>query len=419
MVAHNSPGKGHAPQPAAMSVSDSAMDMLTLVANETTISRAQLARSLKLAPSTVSLRVNELMEAGLVVETGEGSSTGGRKPRSLQLNHRAGHVLVADLGSRHVRVGMMDLAGTLLATESAAVDVATGPEATLTAIAAMMDSLAAGNSSGLLRGVGLALPGPVDFAAGWVDSPARMPGWHRFPIRDWMSAHFNSPVFCDNDANVMALAEHALRKNSEDHPKKPVNTLFIKAGAAIGCGLVANGEVYRGSTGTAGDITHVRVKAAGERACTCGNFGCLETIASGSAVVADLVAKGVEVSNLTEVVALANMADALATTSVRTAGRMLGEMLCSIVNFANPDHVILGGALSQVEPYVAAIRSQLYEGCHPLATKNLTIEKSIAGPHAGMIGVGLLSLRELLRTNVLVPQLDEPGHQPAATPSRG
>jgi predicted NBD/HSP70 family sugar kinase len=406
MAAHSPTSTSTSSLPPALAVSDSAMDMLALVAAETTVSRAQLARVLKLAPSTVSLRVNELLDAGLVVESGEGSSTGGRKPRSLQLNHQAGHVLVADFGSRHVRVGMMDLSGTLLATETATIDVAAGPEATLSTISALMETLASGNSSGVLRGIGMALPGPVDYAAGWVDSPARMPGWHRFPIRDWMSAHFNVPVFCDNDANMMALAEHALRQNSEEHPKKPVNTLFIKAGAAIGCGLVANGEVYRGSTGTAGDITHVRVKAAGERACTCGNLGCLETIASGSAVVAELVAKGVDVADLKDVVDLANMSDANATTSVRTAGRMLGEMLCSIVNFVNPDHVILGGALSQVEPYVAAIRSQLYEGCHPLATKNLTIEKSIAGSHAGMIGVGLLSLRELLRTNVLMPQLD-------------
>ncbi|MGA7205874.1 MAG: ROK family transcriptional regulator [Specibacter sp.] len=406
MAAHSPLATSTTSRPQALAVSDSAMDMLALVAAETTVSRAQLARVLKLAPSTVSLRVNELLDAGLVVESGEGSSTGGRKPRSLQLNHQAGHVLVADFGSRHVRVGMMDLSGSLLATETGTIDVAAGPEATLATIAALMENLASGNSSGVLRGIGMALPGPVDYAAGWVDSPARMPGWHRFPIRDWMSAHFNVPVFCDNDANMMALAEHALRQNSEEYPKKPVNTLFIKAGAAIGCGLVANGEVYRGSTGTAGDITHVRVKAAGERACTCGNLGCLETIASGSAVVAELMAKGVNVADLKDVVELANMADANATTSVRTAGRMLGEMLCSIVNFVNPDHVILGGALSQVEPYVAAIRSQLYEGCHPLATKNLTIEKSIAGPQAGMIGVGLLSLRELLRTNVLMPQLD-------------
>jgi predicted NBD/HSP70 family sugar kinase len=383
----------------AMAVSESAMDLLAIVAAESSVSRAQLARDLKLAPSTISLRVNELLDAGLVVEAGQGTSTGGRKPRSLQLNHQAGHVLVADLGSRHVRVGMMDLAGTLVATESAPLDVAEGPEATLSAIAAVMEALSSANSSGILRGVGMALPGPVDVEAGWVDSPARMPGWHRFPIRDWMSARFNVPVYCDNDANMMAFGEHTLRQNAAGQAKKPVNTLFIKAGAAIGCGLVANGEVYRGSTGTAGDITHVRVKAAGDRACTCGNFGCLETIASGSAVVAELVSKGVDVADLNAVVELANRADALATTSVRTAGRLLGEMLCSIVNFTNPDFVILGGALSQVEPYVAAIRSQLYEGCHPLATKNLTIEQSIAGSQAGMIGVGIHCLRELLSSS--------------------
>lgn len=384
-------------------VSEPAMALLALVAEESNISRAQLARTLKLAPSTVSLRVNELLDSGLVVESGEGTSTGGRKPRSLQLNYHAGHVLVIDLGSRHVRVGIMDLSGTLIDHTSADIDVVDGPEATLATIAALMDGLRSGHADTALRGIGVSLPGPVDFENGWVDSPARMPGWHLFPIRGWLNHKYKVPVFCDNDANMMALAEHLLRQNGSPLPKKTVNTLFIKAGAAIGCGLVANGEVYRGSTGTAGDITHVRVRAAGDRACSCGNQGCLETIASGQAVVADLIAKGEDVHSLAEVIERANMAEPLATTSVRTAGRMLGEMLCSIVNFTNPDYVILGGALSQVDPFVAAIRSQLYEGCHPLATKNLTIERSIAGAQAGMLGVGHLCLRELLRTNTLMP----------------
>lgn len=387
---------------ATTQVSEAAMALLALVAEEPNISRAQLARTLKLAPSTVSLRVHELLDSGLVVESGEGTSTGGRKPRSLQLNYHAGHVLVIDLGSRHVRVGIMDLSGTLLEDISADIDVADGPESTLATIAELMDSRHFAHSDAALRGIGVSLPGPVDFEMGWVDSPARMPGWHQFPIRGWLHDRYGVPVFCDNDANMMALAEHVLRQNGSPAPKKPVNTLFIKAGAAIGCGLVANGEVYRGSTGTAGDITHVRVRAAGDRACSCGNQGCLETIASGQAVVAELVAKGEDVHSLSEVVERANMAEPLATTSVRTAGRMLGEMLCSIVNFTNPDYVVLGGALSQVDPFVAAIRSQLYEGCHPLATKNLAIERSIAGAQAGMIGVGHLCLRELLRTNTLV-----------------
>lgn len=397
------PGNRGAAAPAQQSVSDPALELLALVATESAVSRAELARVLKVAPSTVSLRVNELLSAGLLVETGDGNSTGGRKPRSLQLNHSAGHVLVADLGAHHVRVGVMDLSGALLASDAIELDVAQGPEKSLATIAGLFDELAAGISSSTLRGVGIALPGPVDYDAGCVDSPARMPGWHRFPIRDWLAGHYNVPVFCDNDANMMALAEHTLRQTSAEHGKKPRNTLFIKAGAAIGCGLIADGLVYRGSTGTAGDITHVRVRAAGDRACSCGNLGCLETVASGSAIVADLVAAGIDVADLSAVVELANNADAVATTQIRGAGRLLGEMLCSIVNFVNPDYVVLGGALAQVEPYVAAIRSQLYEGCHPLATKNLTIEKSLAGPHAGMIGIGVLSLREVLRSSTLVP----------------
>ena len=172
--------------------------------------------------------------------------------------------------------------------------------------------------------------------------------------------------------------------------------MFLKAGAAIGCGLILQGQLYRGATGAAGDIAHVQVTAAGELPCACGNRGCLETVTSGNAIVAELAAAGLAVRDLNDVVRHSHSGDIRTTTRLRSAGKLLGQTLSTVVNFINPSLVVLGGGLSQAEPYIAAIKSQLYAGCHPLATKDLRIEDSLAGSQAGLLGAGQQCLRSVL-----------------------
>ncbi|WP_131824190.1 ROK family protein, partial [Mycobacteroides abscessus] len=129
-------------------------------------------------------------------------------------------------------------------------------------------------------------------------------------------------------------------------------TITIKAGSAIGAGIVIDGRLYRGSTGAAGDITHVRIDAAGDTPCSCGNTGCLETVASGAALVRILSTAGVDVSSTADVVRLASDAHPATTRAVRMAGRYLGEVLAANVNFFNPDAVYLGGILSTLDPFI-------------------------------------------------------------------
>ncbi|WP_166354959.1 ROK family transcriptional regulator [Phytoactinopolyspora limicola] len=376
---------------------------MTLLATGQITSRSDIARELGLAPSTVSLRVNELIETGIIVEAGTGRSTGGRRPRVLELNRTAGHVLVADLGGKHARVALVDLLGQPRQVEEVELDITEGPPAVLDRLATALTAMAKTGDSrtrgpepssdpglGDLRGTALTLPGPVDVDHGWVDSPSRMPGWHRFPVRDWLVERFGVPCVIENDANAMALAAHHAHQPSIRH------SIFAKAGTAIGCGLVIDGVIHRGSTGAAGDLTHVRVAAADHRACSCGNAGCLETIASGSALVQHVRADGMDVHTTTDVVAAARDADPIATTRIRSAGRALGETLSPVVNFVNPDAVFLGGVLSVVEPFVAAVRSQLYEGCHPLVTRDLYIGQSPVGIDAGVLGASRAILDHVL-----------------------
>jgi predicted NBD/HSP70 family sugar kinase len=364
--------------------------VLDLIAAGQARSRTELTELTGAAASTISLTVQNLIGAGLVAEEGTGESTGGRPRKFLRIGGDSGYVVAADIGGNHARIGVVEAGGRPIDVSTIEFSINEGPEAGLSRLAIAFDALISARPAGSLRGIGIALPGPVDVVGGFVESPARMPGWNRFPVRDWLENRFPVPAIVDNDANLMALGEHAV------HGPERQQSIMIKAGSAIGGGIIAGGTIYRGATGAAGDITHVRIDAAGTTPCTCGNTGCLDTVASGTALVRILNEAGVDVSTTAEVVALAADGHPLATRAVRDAGRYLGEVLSANVNFFNPNAVYLGGILSTLDPFVAAVRSQLYEGCHPLATQHLVIERTSLGADAGLVGAGSLALQHAL-----------------------
>ncbi|MHC3469668.1 ROK family transcriptional regulator [Streptomyces sp. 7R007] len=368
-------------------VSTLAERVLELLASGQATTRTEIAALLGAAPSTISFTVGQLLEFGLVAEEGTVSSAGGRPRKVLRLGGSDGFAVAADIGGRHARVGVALPGGGATDVRTVPFNTADGPDAALVALADTLDALADQHGRRLLRGVGLCLPGPVDVDSGVVTLPARMPGWNRFPVRAWMEERFGVPVAIENDANCMAVGEHSVR------PVEHRQAIMVKSGTGIGAGIIADGRLYRGGTGASGEITHVRVEAAHDIPCSCGNTGCLETVASGAALVRILRERGLEVSSTEDVVRLASDADPEATRAVRQAGRYLGQVLAANVNFFNPDAVYLGGILSTLEPFVAAVRSQLYEGCHPLVTEHLVIERARLGADAGLAGAGRFALQ--------------------------
>ncbi|MEU8347209.1 ROK family protein [Actinomadura meyerae] len=361
--------------------------LVRLVATGRAESRAELARLSGLAASSVSLRVEQLITAGLFAEEGAGASRGGRRPRRLRLARQAGVFLVADLGAHHARLAVADLAGAPLAVSDLRCDIAAGPEATLTLVVDSLRALARGQ--GLadvpVRGIGIGLPGPVDPATGQVVSPSRMPGWNDFPVRDHVGGRTGVPVLVENDANLMAVGEHRRSWPSLD------NLMVIKLGSGIGCGVIVDGRLHRGR-GAAGDISHVRILSEATVDCSCGHPDCLEAHASGAALAAALTAQGIAVEHPSQIVDLVADGVPQATSAVRTAGRLIGDVLTALVNFFNPDALVIGGSLSNAEPLVATIRGVIYERCLPLATRNLEIATSRAGRDASVLGAGRLLL---------------------------
>ncbi|WP_421015107.1 ROK family protein [Glutamicibacter creatinolyticus] len=378
-----------------------AADIIHRIAVEP-VTRSALAREFELAPSTISAKVNELTEAGLIVEGGAALSRGGRPGKLLTLRYQSGRLGVISMGSRHARVGVADMSRKILSIREARIDVGQGVDATLDTLWAALRQVAA-EDGGQLLAVGLCLPGPVDVERGVVVSPSRMPGWHNQPVAEMARQKMGIPVNMDNDANLAALGEYLTRGDDA-----AANSITLIAGSGIGSGIMANGELFRGSSYAAGDITHTKVEAAGDRLCSCGNRGCLETIASGAAIVRDLAAVGTHVDDIHDVIQLVRDGHPAANGVVREAGRQLGLALSTVVNFFNPGDVYLTGTLSSASVYVAAVRSQLYERCLPMATSGLRVEAAMAGAHAGLIGAAEIALIELLSQPSLPAEFSDP-----------
>ena len=367
-------------------------ELLSLIRAGTAVTRADLARHTGLARSTVAQRVDALLASGLLLEAGDTPSTGGRPATMLAFNHQAGVVLVADLGATHARVAVTDLAGTTLAERAGDLDIALGPAEVLKWVSARFHELLdqTAHAPVDVRGIGIGVPGPVEFDTGRPVNPPIMPGWDGFDIPGWFADRYGAPVLVDNDVNIMARGEHWV------HWRRTPHLLFVKVGTGIGCGIVADGHIHRGARGAAGDIGHIR--ATGEDViCACGNIGCLEAVAGGHALATRLAASGVEAQNSRDVVRLVHEGNVKATQMVRAAGRTLGEVLAGTVNFFNPAVIVIGGDIAEAHAQLlAGVREGIFSRSLPLATRDLRVVPCRLGDRAGITGAAITAIEQVL-----------------------
>jgi predicted NBD/HSP70 family sugar kinase len=376
-------------------------------------SRAELARVTGLARSTVSQRVDALLGLGLLIEQGGGPSTGGRPPTQLAFDAASGVVLCADLGATHCRLAVSDLDCTVLAEVPAETNIASGPDVVLPWLLDRFGELLteAGRTASDVRGIGIGVPGPVEFAAGRSVSPPIMPGWDGVPIPAAFADRYPGvPVLVDNDVNVMALGEYWTywRHDVDD-------LLFVKVATGIGCGIVAHGMIHRGADGTAGDLGHVQIADAGDVLCRCGNRGCVEAVASGGALARELEASGIEAKDTRDVVALVRAGNPQALTLVRQAGRLVGEVLAGAVNFFNPSVIVIGGDLAHAhEQFFAGAREVVYRRSTALATQHLELTRSRLDDRAGVIGCAVTVVEQILSPAAIDAGLSPPVEEATA-----
>jgi glucokinase-like ROK family protein len=376
-------------------------------------SRTEIVERTGLSRSTVAQRLGELFSYGLVDEDGHAPSTGGRRPRHLRFRAEAGRILTADLGASSIDVALADLGANILEHRAEPADIATGPEAILGRVEILFDQLteSAGQTDGAVWGMGIGIPGPVEFNTGKPVAPPIMPGWDGYPIRERFETRFNAPVWVDNDVNLMAMGEwrHGLAAGHS-------NVVFVKIGTGIGAGLISDGVLHRGAQGAAGDIGHVQVSDDRGVICRCGNVGCLEAVAGGAALATAglLLAKGGESPRLSSMldrdgslsaISVAEAAahgDSASLELITGAGRMVGRTLATVVNFFNPSLVVIGGGVAGAgDSLLAAIREAVYRRSLPLATRQLHIAPSALGGAAGVTGAAAVVADELFGADEL------------------
>ena len=367
-------------------------DLFQILRDGKARTRSELAAMTGLARSTVAARVDSLVKLGLVGPVGDAVSTGGRPSSQFAINASGRVVLGVDIGASHARIAVCDLTGAMIDHDSVAIEISEGPEAVLGWVeksgAALLERHAA--KRGLLA-IGVGLPGPVEHSTGLPIDPPIMPGWDRYDVPAHLGRTFDVPVLVDNDVNIMALGERDVSWPGVDH------FIFVKVATGIGSGVISGGYLQRGAQGIAGDIGHVYVPSGKDILCRCGNFGCLEAVASGPAIARTLQEQGLDVETSQDVIDLVRAGNTAAVRAVREAGRVIGEVLTTCVSIINPAVIVLGGSLALAgEHLLAGAREVVYRRSMPLATGNLQIAQSRSGRNAAVQGASMLAVHHAL-----------------------
>jgi glucokinase len=309
-----------------------------------------------------------------------------------------------DLGGSKILSVVAQGDGRRLGEDRRSTGAEEGPELVLERIVrSLEEALAkAGLQRGDLAAVGICSPGPCDIDAGVIGWGPNLPGWRNVPICRYVEERLGVPACLENDANAAAVGEHVYGAGRGCR-----HLIYITVSTGIGGGFIIDGRLYRGATGVAAELGHMTIDPHGP-VCGCGNRGCLEALASGTAIAArgeELVAQGgsallaklaQEQGRLTaETVAqAAGQGDIACQDIIRRAGYYLGIGFASYLNIFNPELIIIGGGLAKVgDLLLVPARAEMEARAMPEALRAVQLKLAELGDHAGVMGMVAL-LRE-------------------------
>jgi glucokinase-like ROK family protein len=386
-------------------ITDSEKKLIDLVRMHGDFSKADLVAVTDYSRTKITSCIDSLLNKKIIAINNDTEYSGGRRSKTFSLNGELGFVAGIDIGATSVDLGISDFSGKLLVRYAEPGSVKDGPIKILGRACSLLEKMLKENglSAEKMLGIGIGVPGPVDFSVGTLVSPPIMPGWDRYPIIQTVQQWFpTANVVVDNDVNVMALGEM-----NQGAGKGVDNLIFVKIGTGIGAGIICEGKIYRGSSGCAGDIGHIGVNKSGP-ICHCGNKGCLEAIAAGPAIaersllaaqdgksqiLLNYYEKNGGFLNAEDVGNAAREGDALASEVIRESGQYIGDVLAGLVNFYNPQMIVIGGGVSNLgNLLLSSIRQAVLNRSLPLATRDLQIVFSEIGSDVGVLGAVNLAM---------------------------
>lgn len=324
--------------------------ILNLIWEEDGLSRADIARRTGLSRSTVSAIVTDLIASKLVSEGRVGTSTGGRRPITLEFQRNVAFIGGIELGATHITAVITNLTGHVTGAAEELCAVRDHPDEALSMARRLIRGLLKDQGLAPTRmvGLGVGVPSPVDPSRPDHILPSVLPKWKDLDVLSYFREAFDCPVLMENDANLGALSEHWWGEGRDGR-----DLAYLKVATGIGAGFVIGGRLFRGSGGTAGEIGHTAIDPSGPE-CICGLRGCLVTMVGSEALLRQVSAQlprypwsrlagGAE--SIDEVVEAALDGDDLAGHVIEASGRTLGIGVANMLNLLNPGRVILGGSL--------------------------------------------------------------------------
>ena len=315
-------------------------------------------------------------------------------------------VLAIDLGGTKIIAAIISNKGQIVAKERCLTLADEGPQPVIGRIFSAIDHLLSQRkiNPSQLDSISIAAAGAIDFEKGLVTSSPHLPGWHDVPLRDIVEEKYKVNTFLINDASAAALGEHHFGAG------QGVNNLILLAvGTGIGGGIILNGRLYSGASGSAGEIGHITIDVGGPK-CDCGNTGCLEALVSGTAVAKEAIRriKQGERSSLTEIVGgkienitaekvsiAAQDGDSLASEVILKAATYLGVGLANLVNIFNPEMIIIGGGIAKMgDPLLNPARQVVRERAFQLSAQAVQIVSAQLGDDAGVLGAAVFAFQQ-------------------------
>jgi glucokinase len=307
-------------------------------------------------------------------------------------------VLGVDIGGTKVAVGIVDSGGIILARGRTPMVADDGEEPALEAVIGAIDSMLATPEGRGVRSIGICAPGPLDPRAGVVLNPPNLPCWRNFPLADRIKAKYQMPVKVDNDGNAAALAETRWGSARGFH-----YVFYATIGTGIGTGIVFNGAIYHGKTGSAAEGGHMSIDYRGPR-CNCGKLGCIEILAAGPAIGVRARAKLADERTPHSAILDLAQGDIQAVTSELVGGAfaagdpvareilqetvdLLSAWLGNIVDLLDPDVLIIGGGVAaMLKPLFEDIKHQLPNWCVNPFVSEIPLLMAHYGADAGIAG---------------------------------
>ena len=312
-------------------------------------------------------------------------------------------VLTVDLGGTKIASAVIDAGSEVLARDHRLTRVDEGVEAVIGRIFEVVESLLKESNPGPSQpgSISIAAAGAIDSVKGVVTLSPNLPGWCNIPLRDQVADRFGMDTFLVNDASAAALAEHRLGAG-----RGTDNLIYITVSTGIGGGIVIGGQLYLGSSGAAGEIGHMAIDTGGPE-CYCGLSGCLEVLASGTAiareakkrlrdgqnsVLTDLVAGNVDAITAREVSQAALDGDHLAVEVVARAAKYLGIGMVNVVNIFNPDIIVFGGGVSKMGDFLLdPVRRLVGEKAFAISAQAVRIVTAELGDDVGLFGAAIFA----------------------------